>query len=66
MYNWLQLLKMNQYGKYEPIRYRTDLLKYLPILLIRYTDIVKWLPYTAIVSKFTSITLHTYLHWLYV
>ena len=40
---------MYRSSKSEPIRYRTDLLKILPIL-IRYTDTVKCLPYTAIVQ----------------
>ena len=42
-------IEMYRSSKYEPIRYRTDFLKTLPIL-IRYTDPVKWLPYTAIVQ----------------
>ena len=42
-------LEMYRFSKYEPIRYRTDLLKTLPIPF-RYTDTVKWLPYTAIVQ----------------
>ena len=42
-------LEMYRSSKYEPIRYRTDLLKSLPIP-IRYTNTIKWLPYTAIVQ----------------
>ena len=42
-------LEIYRSSKYELIRYRTDLLKTLPIP-IRYTDTVKWLPYTAIVQ----------------
>ena len=40
---------MYQSSEYESIQYQTDLLKILPIP-IRYTDTVKWLPYTAIVQ----------------
>ena len=46
-------LEMYRSSKYEPIRYRTDLLKTLPIP-IRYTNTVKWLPYTAIVQHITT------------
>ena len=44
-------LEMYRSSKYEPIRYRTNLLKTLDLLIpFRYTDTVKWLPYTAIVQ----------------
>ena len=42
-------IEMYRSSKYEPIQYRTDLLKTL-LIPIRYTDIVKWLPYTAIMQ----------------
>ena len=42
-------LEMYRSSKYELIRFQTDLLKTL-LIPIRYTDTVKWLPYTAIVQ----------------